>query len=367
MKTLVKSIVIVLLVLVNTLVFAQAKKRTTKKGATTRQTTTPKSTGNPYQNNNSNANPYSNNNNSTPSGNANTNTAAKPDTTGNPKKALPYFIMPNSGGGLFDTVKASLRTDDAIGKNYVKDRYPLPYDFIREDDAVFKERLWSEIDIREKMNEVFGYSADEDNGNQRFISIIMNAVRNGDVVAFDANDDRFTTPLTKQEAMKAFGGGIDTVPRRDIDGNIIGYEVRARQIQADSIYKFRIKEDIIFDKESSRMVRRILGIAPMMKQYASNGTAITDDLVPLFWIYYPDIRATLAKYQVYNPKNNGARMSWEDLFESHMFSSYIVKTTLNNFKDQRLKDYIRDPLFRLLEGEKIKEKIFNYEQDLWAY
>ncbi|MEY3508163.1 MAG: Gliding motility associated protein GldN, partial [Bacteroidota bacterium] len=25
------------------------------------------------------------------------------------------------------------------------------------------------------------------------------------------------------------------------------------------------------------------------------------------------------------------------------------------------------PLFRLLEGENIKERIFNYEQDLWSY
>jgi hypothetical protein len=87
----------------------------------------------------------------------------------------------------------------------------------------------------------------------------------------------------------------------------------------------------------------------------------------LFWIYYPDIRPTFAKVQVYNPKNNGARMSWDDLFESHMYSSYIVKTTMDNYKNQYFKDYIKDPLFRLLAGEKVKEKIFNYEQDLWAY
>jgi hypothetical protein len=32
-----------------------------------------------------------------------------------------------------------------------------------------------------------------------------------------------------------------------------------------------------------------------------------------------------------------------------------------------LAQLIKDPLFQLLEGENIKEKIFNYEQDLWSY
>ena len=25
----------------------------------------------------------------------------------------------------------------------------------------------------------------------------------------------------------------------------------------------------------------------------------------MFWVYYPDLRPTLAKYEVYNPKNMG--------------------------------------------------------------
>ncbi len=364
----VKIVFVASIALAGNSLFAQAGKKPVTKPKPKTQTpannpyATPKDTTkpapvdvtNPY------ANPGAN-------GVSNANTGSKTDTIKKPKSNLPYFQMPSSGGGLFDTVKPSLRTDDAVGRIYVRDRTPLAYDYIREDDAVYKQRIWREIDIREKLNQVFGYAADEDNGNQRLISILVNAIRNKDVVAFDASDDRFTTPLTVAEVMKTFGGGIDTFPKLDIDGNKVGYEIRARTIQPDSIYKFRVKEDVIFDKEASRMVVRILGIAPMMKQYASNGQPITEDLVPLFWIYYPDLRPTLAKYQVYNPKNSGARMSWEDLFANRMFSSYITKKSDNNFRDIRLKDYINDPLFRLLEGEKIKEKIFNYEQNLWQY
>lgn len=366
-----------LLLLESNAAFAQAKKRTAQKNTTTAPAKTSNNADNPYLQNSGSSSGSSSNNSNNPylsSGNqTNTNsTGANAQATANnqPKTGCrEYRQQKGAGGGLFDTVKVSLRPDDPT-RNYemVRDKTPLAYDFIREDDAVFKERVWSEIDIREKMNQVFGYTSNEDNGNQRLISIIVQAVMNGDVTAFNADDDRFTTPLTKDDFVKTLGGGLDTVMTRDIDGNATGIcNITPREISPDSIYKFRIKEDYIFDKEASRLVRRIIGIAPMMKRYLSDGSAVGDDLYPLFWVYYPDIRPTFAKVQVYNPKNNGARMSWDDLFESHMYSSYIVKTTMDNYKNQYFKDYIKDPLFRLLAGEKVKEKIFNYEQDLWAY
>ena len=88
---------------------------------------------------------------------------------------------------------------------------------------------------------------------------------------------------------------------------------------------------------------------------------------PIFWIYYPDLRPTLSRTFAYNPKNMGGRLTWEEVFEGRFFSSYIIKSTLNNPKDLTLARLVQDPLFQLLEGENIKEKIFNYEQDLWSY
>ena len=90
-------------------------------------------------------------------------------------------------------------------------------------------------------------------------------------------------------------------------------------------------------------------------------------VTPIFWIYYPDLRPMLAKYDVYNGKNYGAKMSWEELFESRMFSSRIIKSTINNPNDFYISSYVKDPILALLEGENIKEKVFNYEQDLWSY
>ena len=151
-----------------------------------------------------------------------------------------------------------------------------------------------------------------------------------------------------------------------MDNNLIGKEVRTREFPIDSIYSFQVKEEIIFDKEAARLVHRIVGIAPM-GPLVVKGKVYPGPHFPYFWIYYPDVRKTLAKKQVFNAKNMGARMTWEDYLENQMYSYYIVKSSMDNVRDQKLNEYITDPLFRLLEGDKIKEKIFNYEQGLWAY
>lgn len=295
--------------------------------------------------------------------------------TGNANKTaidttLPVQVIQSAGNGLLDTsTRMSLRNDAGVDQNLIKDKAPLPYEQIREDDAVFRVRVWRIIDTREKMNLPFNYSADEDNGNQRFISILLHSINSGELTAFSGDDDRFTTPITPQQAIDAFGnGGKDTVPTYDQEGNITGYQVRTKEINPDSIYKFEVKEEWIFDKETSRLYVRILGIAPVMPYYLSTGQQVAGSDRPLWWVYYPDARPVLAKYEVYNPKNFAARMSWEDLFESRMFSSYIVKSTLDNPFDLQLSQiYPNNTLFRLLEGERIKDKIFNYEQSLWAY
>ncbi|MGN6249126.1 MAG: gliding motility protein GldN [Ginsengibacter sp.] len=271
-------------------------------------------------------------------------------------------------------IKPSLRPETALDEHngLITDRTPLPYQQLRAEDAAYDERIWREIDTREKINLPFRYSADEDNGNQRFISILLKAIQdgpdNGGVTAFSPIDDRFTTPMTKAEVAKAITGGTVSVPIYDSLGNVIGNKETMQEVNLDSFYKFRIKEEVIFDKQSSRLFWRILGIAPVKRVITASGVDLGD--TPLFWVYYPDMRPIFAKYYVYNGKNYGARMTWEDLFESRMFHGRIIKSTLDNPFDTYLKDQTGlkgRPILQLLEGEKIKNEIFDYEQNLWSY
>ncbi|MEO6253010.1 MAG: gliding motility protein GldN [Ferruginibacter sp.] len=265
-------------------------------------------------------------------------------------------------------VLKSLRPDEAVETTMLKDRTPLPYENLRADDAMYRHKIWREIDTREKMNLPFRYSADENNGNQRFISILFQAIQDSVVTVFSNIDDRFTTPMTRGDVAKAIGGEPIPIKQYDSLGNEIGIIMKTREINLDSIYKFRIKEEVIFDKESSRLFWRILGIAPVMNVINSQGINLGESEV--FWVYYPDMRPVFSKYEVYNGKNYGARMSWEDLFESRMFYGRIIKSTIDNPYDRLIKNYpgLADKgILQLLEGENIKEKIFNYEQDLWSY
>jgi gliding motility associated protien GldN len=307
-------------------------------------------------------------------------TTSNPAPAGSAKPGKTIDTARSASGKEFGgTVKPSLRNVFGFdNKNtQVRDRQPLSYEHLREDDVMFSHFIWREIDAREKMNKVFSYPAKENGEDQRFMAIILDAIKNDSVMAFSPEDDRFTTPMgydTLMSVIASAGNEMDTQYVQNVyDPNIMDTVISRRNNpfapKPDSIYTFRVLEQVMFDKESSRLFTRILGIAPVAKIGAPAGTpgGIKSTSKTLFWIYYPDLRPKLAKSFAYNPKNSNGRMTWEEIFESRFFSSYIIKSSMDNPTDQRLADLIKDPLFRLLEGENIKEKIFNYEQNLWAY
>lgn len=284
-----------------------------------------------------------------------TTTTKKPTTSRNTGNAAATIAAPvqDTTPAVADpelslgTIRKSLRNDNAIERNLVKDRTPLDYEHIREDDAVYRQRLWREIDVHEKINLPFVYKADDDNGNQRFINILLNTIKNGDATAFSSDDDRFTTPITfKDITVQLVGKPVVKQINdwaRDPDGSK-GYTkdtITINEFNPEDVEKYWIKEDVVFDKESSRLHVRILGIAPLKTIRNEDGSF--RDVTPLFWVYYPDMRPTLAKYEAYNGKNYGARLTWDDLFESRMFSSRIIKSTMDNPYDQFIAGYVSDP------------------------
>jgi gliding motility associated protien GldN len=291
------------------------------------------------------------------------NNDTKPPSGYNPYGNIP--IERDTTSNTNGVVRKSLRPDGIVDKSFINERTPLPYEHLRWDDALFAEKVWRELDLREKMNAPFRYEAEDDNGSQMFFDILMSAIKNDSVVAF--SDDRFTTPLGAQEMGNVTAGGpLDTNAVRDPNdpNKILRWVVTQESFDPKSIMKLRIKEEWVFDREASRLFVRILGIAPVKQ--IQRGNQVQNEV--LFWVYYPDLRKTLAKYEVYNPKNMGyGRMTWEELFESRMFSSYITKSTLDNPGNKVIRQMYKDPILALLEGDNIKERIFNYEQDLWSY
>jgi gliding motility associated protien GldN len=272
---------------------------------------------------------------------------------------------------------ASMEQDGAIERLLQRDRTPLAYEHLREDDALYKQRVWRDIDINEKMNQPFIYGGEDDNGSAKFIDILLSAIqKDPNVVAYSAIDgDRFTTPMKKSELKEQLVGPCYTerVPDKIKDPfgdkNIFKDSLICPDFNSTKITRFRLKEDWVFDKESSRMFVRIIGIAPIQVDSSAATGFVTQDR-PLFWVYYPKLRSYLAKVEAYNGKNFGARPTWEEIFEGRMFSSFIVKSTIDNPNDVYLKSIPglkENGILRLWEGENIKKQIFDYEQNLWSY
>ena len=299
-----------------------------------------------------------------------TTTIAVADPNVKPNKSIDTTLV----GGFNSNARKSLRNNYGFSSNNnakksTQQRMPANYQNLREEDALYSEFVWEEVDGREKINRPFIYQAYDDNGDQRFFAILLKAIENDGVVPFSAEggDDRFTKPLGLEEVNAMLKGSLDTQLVQNIsnpnvfDTSII-YNTKLAP-NPDSIYTFRLKEQFIFDSKTSRMYCRIIGIAPVATIVINNKPVKRT----LFWIYYPELRNSLAKHEVYNPRNISSRITWEELFESRYFNGYVVKSTLDNYNDKMLNSLYSDPKRRLLEGDKIKQKIFDYEQDRWVY
>ena len=246
--------------------------------------------------------------------------------------------------------------DGAYDKVTINERVIIPYDHIREADVFWSKRIWRVIDVREKMNLPFKYP------KLYLVNILRDNAIEGSITVYDAIDDEFTSPLTPSDVAKMGVGEPDTIMVLDPVTMQETQKITKPEFDPNKITKFRLKEDWIFDEETSTLVVRIIGIAPIQEEYNIDGSYRGDKV--LFWAYYPELRPILAKYQVFNPENDAVTISWEDLLEMRNFSSFIYKES--NVYDRRIQDYATG-VDALLESDRVKNEIFNFEHDLWSF
>lgn len=245
---------------------------------------------------------------------------------------LPIEVVQEQGdGGLYGTSKQSLRKDNILEDDGTDSAAtPLEYTALYAADAAYRVRVWRTIDARTPDNARYFYNKSIDSDDdKRLINIILRAIKDDSIQAFSNIDDRFTTPISFNEAVAGFGGGVDTVARYDMEGNIAGYQVRSRAVSPDSVYKFRLKEEWMFNKRDGKTYVRILGIAPVTSYTSSDGYTMENSEHAVFWVYYPDLRKVLVRNNITNPLNIGGYVTWEEVFENRLFESRILKSSLD--------------------------------------
>lgn len=262
---------------------------------------------------------------------------------------------------------AAAQTQQPRDKAYVEENIvsvqPIPYPYMRESDVMWEKRVWQEIDVREKQNQVVTNPA------ANLFNVLMNAVKAGELTAYDPNPvsvddpgDEFRQVLSPDKIMMAVGGGYDTIQVPDLnDPNILRDTIIQNTFDPGTVMKFRIKEDWIFDKQRSVMEPRIIGLAPLYARPLPTGDTV---YVPMFWVYYPEARQVLASVEVFNPNNQATNLSFDDWFIQRLFASYVIKEA--NSEGLPVRAYA-EGLDRMYESRRIKEEIFNYEHDLWEY
>lgn len=264
----------------------------------------------------------------------------------------------------------SSRVPDGIIQRVDHEYRVTPWRTIRENDIAWYHRVWKQIPVHEKRNQAFLYAGDDFTNGGAFIEILNHAIRNKQIVAYNSMDDRFTTPIKAEGLDMLLGIGKDTSWVYDpITGEEIP-ELVDRTFQVETVTRYLVKEDWIFDRNTGRVQKFIIGIAPVM-EVRNRQTGEFEYSQTLYWIHYPSARQVLGQYEVYNPKNMVKRMTWTDYLEGGFYSSVVYKYSKNNPTGENLYQIgdvsggtPRD-LRGLVEGQRVMEDLMDQELDMW--
>ena len=251
------------------------------------------------------------------------------------------------------------------------DETPLAYGYIDDRDILWSKTIWEIVDLDERINFPYYYPTDTLNlgpDRRSLFHVLKKNLRNGNIKEV-YDDDYFQSKLTYQEildklvAIDTLEAGIEQLNAgEELDPQFIN----RRTITAAEIRQYRVKGTWYVNKRLGELKYRLLGIAPVAPDvYTLDLPEDEQDLVELFWVWFPDARKSLNESQVFNNRNSSQPITYDHMLNSRRFNSLIYKEE-NVYEDRKIEEYIfEDALKQLLESERVKSVIRDFEQDLW--
>jgi gliding motility associated protien GldN len=268
-----------------------------------------------------------------------------------------------------------MKREDSLGKTQKQCAPPLPK--VRSDDIIFAKRITRDIYFADPANRYMVPSVMDRN----LISILVEGINSHEITAYqtyDASINKLLEPVSDDpNALKTL-----------IDSKIGVFTPKQYGELESGLSKLclRVVEDWYFDTNRSEFKSFIFAIGLEYAGAEILGQLNNDDLnkdlkntaiklgeagkgmTPLFWINYPTVRDYLCKFRVYN-QNEKIRYSFDDIFQLRYFSSLIIEesnvsgTRIGDMKTVNGKDL--SGLDKLLEADRVKKSLIQFEQDMW--
>jgi len=276
------------------------------------------------------------------------------------------------------------KTPDQIGKKtpaqLISDNdKPLAYGYVHDRDVLMGKTTWEIVDLDERVNFPLYYPVDTANiGKERrsLFDVLLKGIKSGKITEV-YTDPYFNSKKTFKD-METTLAFIDTTDagRDEINSDLRAYKSGKKKLDAQFIDKkeltaidingYKIKGFWYFDKRQSELKYRLLGICPLAPEAREIGKE-TQDVIDLFWVYFPAVRNILHDAKSFNDENSAMPIDFDHLLNSRRFSGVIYQEE-NVYGDRAIADYMKDnSQMQLLESERVKDKVRDFEQDMWTY
>lgn len=256
----------------------------------------------------------------------------------------------------------------------------------RADDIVWSRIVYRVIDMRDKQNYQLYFPRTPNEQYKSLFRLILDAVADGKLKAYQKMD-RDIIPLYSKEitpdSLKNMFTIVsnDTVNHNTDKQSLLQIDPVTNKMTVSSFLypayiknqlKFLIQEIIFFDKHTSRMYSKIIGIAPIYSMTESNIIlGKSNDAWSFFqssvlcWFLFDELRPFLAKQYVIPNGNDSERLTYDDFFTQQLYSSYLAGDS--NMNNRMILQYLSDPDKIHKEQQRIENELLNFEQDLWEY
>lgn len=267
--------------------------------------------------------------------------------------------------------EAGIRNEDQL---LADNTSPIPYGYVDDRDVLWSKTVWEIIDLDERINFPYYYPT-VNNGllssdRRSLFRILMDGIEAGNITEIYSTS-YFNEKLTGEdlkERLELRRLSPEGITKQNAGEGVTENDYDIYKIESDKVVQYRIKGTWYFNKRLGELKYRLLGIAPVapdVSTLSEGPEAMQEALVPLFWVWFPDAREALNQNKVFNTRNTSQPITYDHMLNSRRFNAVIYKEE-NVYEDREVKDYIyEDALRQLLESERIKTLIRDFEQDMW--